>query len=258
MPEPHTPHIPTAAEAVAKRIGTSVGPRTIRGRIVAGVLIIIPLAVTAFVIRYVYAAALSVGVWLVYIVSKALYLLNLGAQPTRIDPSNAAWHEITIAVVLTVLMLYLLGWLGTNVAGRRIIEIFEALLERIPLVDTIYTSVKRMVQALSGSGKSDAKKQSVVLVDFPHEKMMALGFMTNTVTDKATGQQYATVFVPTTPNPTSGYMELVPIERVRITDWSMEQALTTILSGGASSPDEISMRAGKPGDSPEGTPDHLK
>jgi uncharacterized membrane protein len=250
---PESPVMETAVEAVAKRLGTSVGPRTIRGRIVAGVLIIIPLAVTAFVIRYVYAAALSVGVWLVYLVSKALYLLNLGAQPTRIDPSNAAWHEITIAVVLTVLMLYLLGWLGTNVAGRRIIELFEALLERIPLVDTLYTSVKRMVQALSGSGKSDGIKQSVVLIDFPHEHMMAIGFMTNTVTDKATGQLYATVFVPTTPNPTSGYMEIVPIERVRITNWSMEEALTTILSGGASSPDEVTLRPGQRSDVPAGS-----
>lgn len=228
---------------VAKRIGSSVGPRSLRGRIVAGVLIIIPLAVTALVIRYVYNAALAVGVWLVYWVSKALFVtFSLGKEPVRIDPSRAAWHEISIAVVLTVLMLYMLGWLGTNVAGRRIIEFFESLLERIPLVDTLYGAMKRMVHALGGVGRGEGGGQRVVLVDFPHENMKALGFMTNTLLDKTSGKTYATVFVPTTPNPTSGYMEIVALERVTFTDWTMEQALTMVLSGGAASPPHVELR----------------
>lgn len=237
-PKPASP-----AGAMAKRIGSSVGPRSMRGRIVAGVLIIIPLAVTALVIRYVYNAALAVGVKLVYLVSKALYVLfSIGTAPVAIDPSKAAWHEISIAVVLTVLMLYMLGWLGTNVAGRRIIEFFESLLERIPLVDTLYGAMKRMIQALSGVGKSDGPQQRVVLIDFPHENMKTLAFMTNTITDKPSGRRYATVYVPTTPNPTSGYMEIVPIEKVILTDWTFEEALSMILSGGASAPAEMSLR----------------
>ena len=234
---------PSPAGEAAKRIGSSVGPRSLRGRIVAGVLIIIPLAVTALVIRYVYNAALAVGVWLVYWVSKALFVaFSVGKEPVKIDPSRAAWHEISIAVVLTVLMLYMLGWLGTNVAGRRIIEFFEGLLVRIPLVDTLYGAMKRMVQALGGGGPGGASGQRVVLIDFPHEHMKTVAFMTNTLVDKASGKTYATVYVPTTPNPTSGYMEIVAIEKVTFTDWTMEQALTMVLSGGAAAPPHLQLR----------------
>ena len=233
---------PSPAGDAAKRIGSSVGPRSMRGRIVAGVLIIIPLAVTALVIRYVYNAALAVGVWLVYWVSKALFVtLSVGKEPVRIDPSRAAWHEISVAVILTVLMLYMLGWLGTNVAGRRIIEFFEGLLVRIPLVDTLYGAMKRMVQALGGSHNA-AGAQRVVLVDFPHEHMKTVAFLTNTLIDKTSGRTYVTVYVPTTPNPTSGYMEIIPIERVMFTDWTMEQALTMVLSGGAAAPPHMELR----------------
>jgi uncharacterized membrane protein len=237
---------------IAKRIGTSVGPRSLRGRIVAGILIIIPLAVTAIVIRYVYSAALSIGIRLVYYVSKALFLLfDVGKEPKTIQPDQAAWHEITLAVVMTVLMLYLLGWLGTNVAGRRLIEFFESLLERIPIVDTLYVAVKRMVQALSGSNKGEGDAQRVVLVDFPVEGIKALGFMTNEMTDSISGKRVATVFLPTTPNPTSGYMLVVPVERLTPTDWKMEEALSMVLSGGASAPKNMTIeRASSSGDLP--------
>jgi uncharacterized membrane protein len=239
QPETLRPAANTPEAGEKPRRKGSVGPRSLRGRIVAGILIIIPLAVTAIIIRYVFNAALSVGVWLVYLVNKVLFLaFGIGSAPRKIDPANAAWHEIGIAVVLTILMLYLLGWLGTNVAGRRIIEAFEALLERIPFFDTLYVAVKRIVQALSGSGKGGAAQQRVVLIDFPHENMKTLAFMTNTIKDSVSGRSYATVFVPTTPNPTSGYMELVPLERITTTDWTMQEALAMILSGGASAPPE--------------------
>ena len=241
------PTTKSPAGDVAKRIGSSVGPRSLRGRIVAGVLIIIPLAVTALVIRYVYNAALAVGVWLVYWVSKALFVaFSVGKEPVRIDPSQAAWHEISIAVALTVIMLYMLGWLGTNVAGRRIIEFFESLLQRIPLVDTLYGAMKRMVQALGGVNRAEGGGQRVLLVDFPHENMKTVAFMTNTLIDQTSGKTYVTVYIPTTPNPTSGYMEIIPIERVVFTDWTMEQALTMVLSGGAAAPPTVHITQPRP------------
>jgi len=216
-----------------KRKG-SVAPRSFRGRLVAGILIIIPLAVTAILIKYVYSAALTVGVWIVYYCTYALSLAFEGvAKPTKIVPEEAEWQEIGVAVFLTIAMLYLLGWLGTNVVGRRLLDVVEGLLERIPLVDTIYGSVKRMVHALSGIGKADDSPQRVVLVDFPHENMRAIAFLTNEIVDVNSGQRLATVYVPTTPNPTSGYMEIVPVERITDTDWTMEEALSMILSGGA-------------------------
>jgi uncharacterized membrane protein len=233
---------PSSSPPKSKRSG-SVAPRSIRGRIAAGVLLIIPLAVTVILIRYVYDAALSVGVWLVYWVLTAAHVVfTFEGQPKLIDPANAEFREKAVAVVLTVLMLYMLGWLGTNVAGKRLIALVEGLFERIPLVATIYSAIKQMVMALSGAGKTEGADQRAVLVDFPHENMKAIALMTNVITDRTSGRQYATVYVPTTPNPTSGYMELVPLERITYTDWSVEEALSMVLSSGAGARREVTLR----------------
>lgn len=233
---------PIEEKAPTKR--GSVGPRSIRGRLAAGVVVIIPIAVTVFLISFVYDIALRVGVWLVYWFLTAVYwALNSQKVALKIDPVNAELSEKIVAILLTVATLYVLGWLGSNVVGRRIIDFVESFVERIPLVDTIYGSIKRMVRALSGAGKSDTQKR-VVLVDFPHENMKAIAFMTNTITDLNSGEQLATVYVPTTPNPTSGYMEIVPMDRITMTDWTMEEALSMILSGGASSPSSVRLVRG--------------
>ncbi len=223
----------------------SVAPKSLRGRLAAGVLIIIPLVVTGLLVKFVYNGALEVGVWLVYWVSKASHwAFNLEGEPKWIDPQNAEWTEKTVAVVLTVLMLYLLGWLGTNVVGRRILDFFEGLVERIPMVATVYSAIKRMVQSLSGSDDKD-NGQQVVLIDFPHENMKAIAFMTNTVTDRVTKERMATVYLPTTPNPTSGYMLIVPLDKLTQVDWTKEEALSMILSGGATArPDVLFRRPG--------------
>lgn len=222
----------------------SIGLRSVRGRLVAGVLIIIPLAVTSFLMHYVYTIALSVGAKVVNsIFELSIWAFHVKAEREMlIDPSNPDWKDITMAIVMTFALLYVLGWLGSNVVGRRLIELIEALLERIPLVDTIYGAIKRMVGALSGAGKTGEKAKRVVLVEFPHENMLAIAFMTNTLTDLNSGRKLATVYVPTTPNPTSGYMEIVPMDRIIRTDWTMEEALSMILSGGATAPPHVRLQ----------------
>lgn len=206
----------------------------------AGVLLIIPLAVTAILIRYVYGVALVVGAHVVNWIHLGVTWATGGNTDIKpfIDPESPDMYDRTMAVALTISLLYVLGWLGTNVVGRRMIELIESLLERIPLVDTVYGAMKRMVHALGGIGK-DENEQRVVLVDFPHENMRAIAFMTNTLTDLTSGNKLATVYVPTTPNPTSGYMEIVPLDRITLTDWTMEEALSMILSGGATAPPEV-------------------
>lgn len=263
---PVDPASPAAPERGRTKRKSSVAPRSIRGRIVAGVLLIIPLAVTAFLLSFVYNQALNVGVRLINWFSRAVLwafgqtvvpttgpvtgdgpwyqniLANLAEaakDPPSLDPSTASWYQNLMAVVLTVVMLYLLGWLGTNVAGRRIISLFESLVERIPLVDSIYPAMKRMVQALSGAGKPGEEKQRVILVDFPTKEIKAIALVTNRFANSLGGQEYVTAFVPTTPNPTSGYMLIVPVERVTYTDWSMEEAMSMILSGGASARHDV-------------------
>jgi uncharacterized membrane protein len=86
--------------------------------------------------------------------------------------------------------------------------------------------------------KPDGTKR-VVLIDFPHKEMKSVGFVTRILHDELTGAELAAVYVPTTPNPTSGYLEVVPVERLTPTDWSVDEAMTFIISGGAVSPDKI-------------------
>lgn len=221
-----------------------------RGRIMAGVLLIIPLAITAVLIRYVYEAALAMGAkagnWLNWAIQWLLAYQAGEPKPASpdaiepfIDPANPDWFGVTVAISLTILMFYLLGGLGTNVVGRRLIGFFEGLVERIPLVATVYSAIKQMVQALSGQGKVDDSMQQVVLIDFPHENMKAIAFMTNLITDTSQGEKLATVYIPTTPNPTSGYMLIVPLDRITQTDWTMEDALSMVLSGGATARSEV-------------------
>jgi uncharacterized membrane protein len=228
-------------EPIAKERGKprgSVGPRSFRGRLFAGVLLIIPLAVTAFLMKYVYEVLLFFGVHIVYWTSMAaVWMTGADTGVIEINIKDPKWYEITLAIGMTIMLLYLLGWLGSNVVGQRIIEAVEHLFERIPMVDKIYGSMRKMVQAMSSDGKD--KKQRVVLVDFPHQDMKALAFLTNVIADRDTGQQLATVYLPTTPNPTSGYMEVVPIERLTYTDWTVDEAISIILSGGATAPPTV-------------------
>jgi uncharacterized membrane protein len=245
---------PKSGPPEAEKTVRKVTPRSIRGRIVAGLLLIIPLAVTFWLVSFVYAAALWVGAHLVtWIGWAAVWAFNLKIEVPEFHAESATWYQSLVAVVLTVLSLYLLGWIGTNAVGVRIISLFEWLLERIPFVETLYVAVKRIVQALTGANRAGGNQQRVVLVDFPHENMKTLAFLTNIITDAASGQRYATVYVPTTPNPTSGYMELVPVDKVTPTDLTMEAGLSMILSAGASSPPTIHLyERGKIGD-PKGS-----
>ena len=109
-------------------------------------------------------------------------------------------------------------------------------IHRIPLVQTVYGAIKKFISVLQT--KPD-NVQRVVLIEFPSPQMKTVGFVTRVLTDQRTGKQLAAVYVPTTPNPTSGYLEIVPLENLVATDWSMDEAMTFIISGGAVAPDHI-------------------
>ena len=149
---------------------------------------------------------------------------------------QAPWLLNTLAVILTILALYFLGWITTIVVGQRLIKIFEYFIHRIPIVQSVYSAIKKFLSVLQT--KPD-EVQRVVLIEFPSEHMKTVGFVTRVFTDANTGRQLAAVYVPTTPNPTSGYLEIVPLENLVSTDWSMDEAMTFIISGGAVAPDHI-------------------
>ena len=132
--------------------------------------------------------------------------------------------------------ILLAGWLARRVVGQRLLRWFEALVARIPLASTIYGSARKLLDILQT--KPDGT-QRVVLIDFPHNEMKTLGFVTRVMREIGTGRELAAVYVPTTPNPTSGYLEIVPMEKITPTDWTVDQAMSFIISGGAVAPDTI-------------------
>lgn len=145
-----------------------------------------------------------------------------------------------VAVLLTLAALYGIGVFASLVLGRKLLEAFERMLGRLPLVQTIYGGTKRFLQTLR---KPPATGQRVVLISFPTPEMRAVGFVTKVMKDTETGRELAAVYVPTSPNPTSGYIEIVPLDEVVQTDWTMEEAMTFVMTGGTNAPDHIRFTA---------------
>jgi uncharacterized membrane protein len=141
-----------------------------------------------------------------------------------------------MAVLLVLSFLYVLGWIATKVVGRELIKLFDSIMSRIPMVQMIYGSVKKVMTTLQSKPDSI---QRVVLIDFPSPELKSVGFVTRTFTDEKTGGELAAVYVPTTPNPTSGYLEIVPIEQLTPLAWTVDEAMTFIISVGAVMPKSL-------------------
>jgi uncharacterized membrane protein len=200
--------------------------------ILTGVLTVIPLWFTYAVFEFFLRHLSRIGLpW-----ARALSHRIEQSWPQLASWILAEWFQNSLAVLLTILALYLLGWIATRVIGRRIIGLFEMIIHRIPVVQSVYGAIKKFISVLQT--KPD-EIQRVVLIEFPSRDMKTVGFVTRVMTDADTGKQLAAVYVPTTPNPTSGYIEIVPIENLVATNWSMDEAMTFIVSGGAIAPDKI-------------------
>jgi len=149
-----------------------------------------------------------------------------------------------LAVLLTLLALYAIGVFSSLVLGRRLIAALERMLDRLPLIQTIYSSTKSLLQSLR---KPPVSGQRVVLISFPTPEMKAVGFVTKIMRDAVSGRELAAVYVPTSPNPTSGYIEIVLLDDVVQTDWSVEQAMSFVMTGGANAPDTVNFTLAKAG-----------
>lgn len=201
--------------------------------LLTGILSVIPLWITWLVFKFFFVQLSSLGLPWVMAVSKTIQQHS----PTMAEWMVAPWFQSILAIVLTLFALYLLGWVASKVIGERILSLVDTLMHRIPVVQTVYGAVSKLIGVLKSKPENI---QRVVLIAFPHPGMRTVGFVTKVMEDTNTGQQLAAVYVPTTPNPTSGYMEIVPLEDLISTDWSMDEAMTFILSAGAVAPDRIS------------------
>lgn len=196
---------------------------------ISGIATLIPLWVTWLVVEFVFRKLLTIGAPLIDAIRRVLSHL----MPELSDRVSWPLADKIFAVILTIMIFYTVGWAAQRVFGRRLIEALEGVLGRVPLVKTIYGGVRKLIGTLEGQSTGG---QRVVLISFPSEEMKTVGILTRVMTEESTGRTLAIVYVPTTPNPTSGYVEIVPVERVVATDWTIDEAMSFIVSAGAVAP----------------------
>lgn len=221
---------------------------SIQQNLIAGVLTILPLAAVWFVLKLIFDALSYFGSpWATWTADQL--------RPVLPSPvASVLLSEFFLYVTGTafaLFVLYLIGALATRVLGQQLLDSFEGLLERVPFVHMIYSSTKKVITALQPRAEN---VQRVVLIDFPNNDMRAIGFAMRTFTETTTGKELTAVFVPTAPNPTSGYLEIVPSEKVIAVDLTADQAMAMIISGGVVGPDKLTYVHRPPSERPAELP----
>ena len=189
---------------------------------ITGLLIWIPLAITFMVLAWIVGTLDAILLWL----------------PTEHQPSRYIGFDIPgVGVVASLLIIFFTGLIAANVLGQKLVRLWEALLSRIPVVKSIYYSVKQVSDTLfSSSGQAFRK---ALLVQYPREGAWTIAFLTGQPGGDAANHlhgDYVSVYVPTTPNPTSGFFLMMPREDVIELDMSVDEALKYIISMGVVSP----------------------
>jgi len=192
--------------------------RLLRKYLIAGLLVWLPLAATVVIIKL-----------LIDLLNKAILLFPPEWQPETLFGISIPGFGIIIGV----LILILTGVFAANLFGRKLVGFWEAILGRIPLVRTIYSSVKQVLETLFSSNSESFRR--VVLIEYPRKGIWSLGFQTNEALSAAresSGKELVSVFVPTTPNPTSGFIIMLPAEDITQLDISVEDGFKFIISMG--------------------------
>ena len=200
--------------------------RSLQSSILAGILTIGPLFVTYLIFSFLLNTLAQAGLPAVRLFATFFPEAWL-SQP---------WLQSVLAVVLTLVVLYVVGRLTSLVIGRQAFNLFEAVLERLPFVAKVYTSVRQLLDTMMAKKESS---QRVVLVDFPIVGQKSIGFLTRTMTDSTSGAPLAVVLLPNAINPTSAFLQILPMERVIETGLTMEQAMSMLMTGGAVGPETV-------------------
>jgi uncharacterized membrane protein len=220
------------------KTGTGGSPHFTR-YVVIGALTLAPLWVSWLVLNFILGLLYRAGSPGV----AAVAALLRPASATLADVLLHPGFRFVLAVVLTLATLYAVGWVASRVFGRRLIGKLEALVQRVPLVSAVYSATKRLIAVMR---ERPTGLQRVVLINFPSPEMKTVGFVTRVLPDRDNGREIAAVYVPTAPNPTSGYIELVPVEQLVETDWTIEQAMRFVMTGGSDAPSDVPFSAVAP------------
>ena len=191
---------------------------SLRNNFIAGVVVLIPIGITLYL---------------------TLFIINVSSKliPKEINPNHYLPYNIPgLEILIAVLLITIIGWLSLSFIGKRLFNLFESVLNKIPIIRTVYSAVEQLIETFT---KSKSDKKTVVLIEYPRKGVYAVGFATkeNTgeIKNKA-GKELINVFVPTTPNPTSGFLLMFPKDEVIYLDLSFEEASKFIVSAGSFNP----------------------
>ena len=190
----------------------------IRNYFITGVVVLIPIGITLYLTLF-----------LVSISSKIL--------PKEINPNHYLPYNIPgLEIIISIFIITFIGWLSLSFLGKKLLDLFNNILQRIPILRTIYSAIGQMTETFT---KPSKEKKNVVLVEYPRKGSWAVGFATKDNTGEIKNKiqkDLVNVFVPTTPNPTSGFLLMFPKDEVIYLDMSFEEASKFIVSAGTSNP----------------------
>ena len=193
----------------------------LRNYFITGVLVLIPIGVTVYLTLF-----------FIKIFSKIL--------PQEINPNHYLPYSIPgLEIIISIIVITVIGWLSLSFLGKKLVKLVNDIFKKIPFLRTVYSAIGQMTQSFAQTRKS--KKKSVVLVEYPRKGSWAVGFATQENTGEIaskTNKNLINVFVPTTPNPTSGFLLMFPKDEIIYLDMSFEDASKFIVSAGTSNPKE--------------------
>ena len=191
----------------------------IRNNFIAGIVVLIPIGITLYL---------------------TLFLIRISGRiiPKEINPNNYLPFNIPgVELIIALIVITFIGWLSLSFLGKKFFELFNNILRKIPILRTIYSAIGQMTETFT---KSDNKQKSVVLLEYPRKGIWAVGFATKEnkgLIKNKVEEDIINVFVPTTPNPTSGFLLMVPKKDLIYLDVSFEQASKFIVSAGTTNID---------------------
>ena len=188
----------------------------IRNNFIAGIVALIPIGITLYL---------------------TLFIIKLSTKiiPKEINPNNYLPFDIPgLEIIIALLLITLVGWISLSFLGKKFFELFNKILKKIPILRTIYSAIGQMTESFT---KNEKDQSSVVLIEYPRKGIWAVGFATKDnkgIISKKVSEDLVNVFLPTTPNPTSGFLLMVPKKELIYLEVTFEQASKFIVSAGTS------------------------
>ena len=188
----------------------------LRNYFITGAIVLIPIGITIYLTLF-------------------IIKISSGLLPKKINPNNYLPFDVPgIEIIITIILITLIGGLSLSFLGKKFLEVFNNILKKIPILRTIYSAVGQLTESFT---KSDGNQKSVVVLEYPRKGIWVVGFATKEnkgEISKKTNEDLVNIFVPTTPNPTSGFLLMVPKKDLIYLDMSFEDASRFIVSAGTS------------------------